>query len=204
MARCGTSQRRRRKLDTQADERRDTRPGRETWIEAGFLELADGGIDRVKVEVLARRINVTKGGFYWHFRDRADLLTSMLTRWSEGRTTAIARQTEAAGGDARARLRGLIRLYVENANPRGMAIEMAVRDWARRDQRAASAVAMVDTARLERVCGLFRDLGLNEEVASARAFLFYSFIFGQALLLPPGGEEARRRLTDACTGLLVD
>lgn len=166
--------------------------------------MAEGGIDRVKIEVLARRINVTKGGFYWHFRDRADLLTSILTRWSEGRAAAIARQAEAAGGDSRARLKGLIRLYVENANPRGMAIEMAVRDWARRDERAAAAVAMVDTARLERVCGLFRDLGLDEDAASARAFLFYAFIFGQALLLPPGGEEARRRLTESCTGLLID
>ena len=65
----------------------------EVWIEAGFAELARAGAEGVRVEVLAKNLGVTKGGFYRRFRDRAALLEAMLASWSMGRIAAIEAQT---------------------------------------------------------------------------------------------------------------
>jgi AcrR family transcriptional regulator len=177
--------------------------GAGTWIEAGLAALAKGGVEAVRVEVLAKRLGVTKGGFYWHFADRAALLTALLDTWRDGRVAAIAEQTERAGGDATERLAGLIRLYGGRASPRGLAIELAIRQWARRDAAAAAAVAAVDGARLENVGRLYRALGCDAEEAEARAVLFYAFVFGQSLLVP-GSERAAERTRAACAAMLVN
>ena len=96
-----------------------------------MAELGANGIAGVRVEVLAERMGITKGGFYRRFKDRRDLLDAMLKAWSDGRIEAIERQAEAGGSDALERLRGLIKLYTERANAQGMAIELAIRQWAR-------------------------------------------------------------------------
>src|ERR1700704_6281372 len=99
----------------------------ETWIEAGFKEIARSGVEGVRVEVLAKNLGVTKGGFYRRFRDRAALLDGMLQAWSAGRIAAIEKQTSLDGASARERLKALIALYSERMNTEGMGIELAVR-----------------------------------------------------------------------------
>src|SRR3954453_23868180 len=93
---------------------------REVWIEAGFAEIARTGVDGVRVEVLAKNLGVTKGGFYRRFSDRAALLDGMLQSWSKGRIAAIEAQTSLDGTTARERLRALIRLYSERMNTEAM------------------------------------------------------------------------------------
>src|SRR6266404_3720118 len=153
----------------------------ETWIEAGLAEIARSGVEGVRVEVLAKNLGVTKGGFYRRFRDRAALLDGMLQTWHTGRIAAIEKQTRLDGASARERLRALITLYSERMNTEGMAVELAIRQWARSDE-AAAAVASVDAARLQNVGQLYRAAGLPPEEADAQAFLFYCFVFGQSLL----------------------
>jgi AcrR family transcriptional regulator len=163
----------------------------QNWVSAGLAELAKGGVDGVRVEVLAERLGVTKGGFYRRFKDRRALLDAMLESWRDGRVTAIERQADASGESAVERLRGIFRLYSERANTQGMAIELAIRQWARTDPAAAAAAEQVDAARLKVVGSLYRKLGLSAPDADARAVLFYTFLFGQSMLYL--GETPRRR-----------
>jgi AcrR family transcriptional regulator len=176
----------------------------EVWIAAGFAELARSGVEGVRVEVLAKNLGVTKGGFYRRFRDRAALLEAMLASWSERRIAAIEAQTSLDGITARERLRALIRLYSERMNTDAMAIELAIRQWARTDEKAAAAVASVDAARLKNVGQLYRAAGLAGEEADAQAFLFYSFIFGQSLLFLEKGQRRRAQLVAKSAGKLVE
>ena len=81
----------------------------ESWIEAGLEEIARTGVEGVRVEVLAKNLGVTKGGFYRRFRDRAALLEAMLQNWSAGRIAAIEKHTSLDGATARERLKALIR-----------------------------------------------------------------------------------------------
>ncbi len=166
--------------------------GRDVWIKAGFAALAAGGIERVRVEVLAEGLGVTKGGFYRRFRDRRHLLDDMLATWSAGRIAAIEQQTRRDGESARDRLMALIRLYAERINTEAMAVELAIRQWARSDVQAAAAVAEVDTARLKNVAQLYGTAGLSAEDARARAFLLYSFVFGQSLIQLESSGPRRR------------
>jgi AcrR family transcriptional regulator len=176
----------------------------DVWIEAGFNEIARTGVEGVRVEVLAKSLGVTKGGFYRSFKDRAALLEAMLQGWSAGRIAAIEQQTALDGASARDRLRALIRLYSERINPEGMAVELAIRQWARADEAAASAVASVDAARLKNVAELYRATGLAPEAADAQAFLFYCFIFGQSLLFLEGGRRKRAQLIAKSAEKLLD
>ena len=176
----------------------------DVWVEAGFTELARAGVEGVRVEVLAKNLGVTKGGFYRRFADRSALLDVMLERWSEGRTAAIAQQTNLDGQEPRERLKAMIQLYSERLNPEGMAIELAIRQWARSDDRAAAAVTSVDAARLKHVAELYRATGLAAEEAEAQAFLFYCFIFGQSLLFVERGPRKRSQLVAKSAQKLLD
>jgi AcrR family transcriptional regulator len=176
----------------------------DAWIEAGFKEIARSGVEGVRVEVLAKHLGVTKGGFYRRFRDRAALLDGMLRIWSAGRIAAIEQQTSLDGSTARDRLRALIRLYSERMNTEGMAVELAIRQWARSDAAAATAVASVDAARLNNVGQLYRTTGLQPEQADAQAFLFYCFIFGQSLLFLERGPRKRAQLIARSAEKLLD
>lgn len=166
----------------------------ESWIEAGLKEIARTGVEGVRIEVLAKHLGVTKGGFYRRFRDRAALLEAMLQQWSQGRIAAIERHTSLDGTTARERLKALIALYSERMNTEGMAVELAIRQWARSDELAAGAVSSVDAARLKNVAQLYRATGLAAEEADAQAFLFYCFVFGQSLLFLERGQRKRAQL----------
>ena len=176
----------------------------DTWVRAGFAELARAGVEGVRVEVLAKNLGVTKGGFYRRFRDRAALLEAMLRDWSSGRIAAIEQQASLEGETARERLKGLTRLYSERMNTEGMAIELAIRQWARSDEAAAAAVASVDAARLKNVALLYRATGLSSEEADAQAFLFYCFIFGQSLLFLERSPRKRAQLIARSAEKLLD
>src|SRR3954468_11858494 len=183
--------------DPKSDAKADARTGEvrsESWIEAGLEEIARTGVEGVRVEVLAKNLGVTKGGFYRRFRDRAALLEAMLQTWSKGRIAAIEKQTSLEGASARERLRALIALYSERMNTEGMAVELAIRQWARSDETAATAVAGVDAARLQNVGQLYRAAGLGPDEADAQAILFYCFIFGQSLLFLERGPRKRAQL----------
>ncbi len=186
-----------------------TRLGRQDWVNAALNALAEGGVDAIRVEALAKRLKVTKGGFYWHFRDQADLRQALLEYWREGRMEVISRQTDrASGAAAKTILHGLLELYAGSPSDKGRAIELAIRDWARRDPEGVGAVvAAVDEFRLERVGGLFKDMGCSADDAFARAYLFYAYVFGQSLLVPEPGDASHAshghaRL--ACARFLID
>jgi len=86
---------------------------------------------------------------------------------------------------------------------RGMAVELAIRQWSRVDETAAAVVARVDAARLKNVAMLYRALGFEAEQADAHALLLYSFIFGQSLLQMEQGIRRQKDLIAACSEVLT-
>jgi AcrR family transcriptional regulator len=177
--------------------------GSQDWVAAGLETLAEGGIDGVRVEVVAQRLGVTKGGFYRRYRDRRALLDAMLETWIAGRMEAIDRQTRLGNETPDMRIRGLIRLFDARMNPQGLSIELAIRQWARSDEGAAAAVAKVDAVRLERVAALYEQLGFPKDDAEARGVILYAFIFGQGLLLQAVSPARREALFEACADALL-
>ena len=155
---------------------------RENWIESAIDVLARDGVGGLRIEVLAKRCGVTKGSFYWHFKDRQDLLTAMLEYWKEGRIRDIEKTTSVTPGGEREQLHFAIEVYGASRNRKGMAIELAVRDWARHDPQAATFVEAVDLYRLDCTRKLFVAAGLTDAEAKSRSLLLYACVFGLSLM----------------------
>lgn len=62
---------------------------RRRWAEAALQALAEGGPTSVAVEPVARRLGATKGSFYWHFRNRHELLAAALELYEREATDQV-------------------------------------------------------------------------------------------------------------------
>ncbi len=156
---------------------------RDAWIVAATDVLAEEGVAGLRVEVLAKRLKVTKGSFYWHFQDRHDLLMAVLQTWRDGRIRDIVKQTRADPGRELEQIYHVIDIYSTSRSRRGAMIELAVRDWARRDPETAAIVAEVDDIRLRCARDLFLACAVPMEEASSRCMLLYAYVFGISLMI---------------------
>ena len=155
---------------------------RAAWIQAALDTLADEGVTGIRVEVLAKRLHVTKGSFYWHFKDRQDLLAGVLETWKDGRIRDIIKQTRPEPGKEEAQIFHVIDVYSASRNKKGILIELAMREWARRDAQAAATVEEVDAWRLRCARELFLAIGLPLHEASTRSMLLYAYVFGVSMM----------------------
>lgn len=136
------------------------RTPRSHWITHGLEALATGGVDGVRVEPIATRLGVTKGGFYGYFSGRDQLLAEMLATWETEVTDQVIAVVESdSGADPRGRVRRLA-VAIDDPDQVTMRVdtEVAIREWARRDPAAAAVVTRVDaqrTAYLRELFGAF-------------------------------------------------
>jgi AcrR family transcriptional regulator len=166
-----------------------TRTPRSSWIEEGLRALAGGGPDAVRIEPLARSLGVTRGGFYWHFDDRRALLEEMLDTWERESVDEVIERVEREGGDARARLRSLSALAAASDEP--LKIDLAVRDWARRDQTVAERLRRVDNRRMAYLRSLFGAFCDDGDDVEARCLVFYSLWIGNHFIAADHGSGSR-------------
>ncbi len=169
----------------------------EDWVRAATQVLVDHGIDHVRVDVLAGELAVTRGSFYWHFRDREDLLRRVLQAWREETTVQLTRRLAVARSEPRELLADVITLpFRGRAAQRAARIELAIRAWARRDPMARQALEEADASRIGYHEALFLALGFGAAEAGHRAFLMYGYEVAESLMPGQGGaaqREERRR-----------
>jgi AcrR family transcriptional regulator len=163
------------------------------WARAALEVLAESGIDAVAVEPLARRLKVTKGSFYWHFRSRAVLLEAALSEWETSATREVIELMEAVA-DPRERLHRLFREAMPGP-PRRRAIELAVSDAASHPI-VAPALRRVVQQRIAYLGLCYQRLGFTPEAARHRAVLTYSVYAGALRLIreAPGCFPAGKHL----------
>jgi AcrR family transcriptional regulator len=166
-----------------------TRTPRSSWIDEGLRALAAGGPDAVRIEPLAKALGVTKGGFYWHFDDRRALLEEMLDTWERVSVDEVIERIEAEGGDARARLRMLS--AIAGSSDEVLRIDLAVRDWSRRDKRVAKRLRRVDNRRMDYMRSLFAAFCPDEDDVEARCMVFYSLWIGSHFIAADHGARSR-------------
>jgi AcrR family transcriptional regulator len=177
-----------------------TQLGRSDWILAAAVALGESGVEGVRVEPLARRLGVTKGSFYWHFRDRQDLLDALLATWEDRNTFAIIDRVEAGGGGAEERLWRLFEIVIRQGSG---ASEEAIRTWARSDPKTAAVLRRVDGRRLEYLEGLFAQMGFSAQEADARSRLVYCALIGEWAMNMQSGVERRLDLAALSHRMLI-
>jgi AcrR family transcriptional regulator len=170
-----------------------TRTPRSSWIDEGLRALAAGGPDAVRIEPLAQALGVTKGGFYWHFDDRRALLEEMLDTWERVMVDEVIERVESEregeGGDARAKLRRLFALAASSDEL--LAIDLAVRDWSRREQTVAERLRRVDNRRMDYMRSLFAAFCPDEEDVETRCMLAFSLWIGNHFIAADHGARSR-------------
>ncbi|MFF8846298.1 TetR/AcrR family transcriptional regulator [Streptomyces sp. NPDC015127] len=156
------------------------RTPRARWIEAGLEALAQGGPDAVRVETLAARLGVTKGGFYGYFDGRPALLAEMLDEWERRCTREVLAQVGAEGGDAAEMIRRVGELTFSEDFHR---IDLAVRAWARHDEAVAARLRRIDNERMDFLRTMFGTFLTDPDEIEARSILAFGLAIGRHFIV---------------------
>lgn len=173
----------------------------DVWVDTARRALIEEGIASVRVDRLAQRLGVTRGGFYHHFRDRDKLLDALLRLWvrdcrflpndTPGTTPAQAVQWYD---------RVIVRLIEEDGYDHDF--DMAVREWSRSDKRVAWAVERSDRERLSLMEKFFAALGYSQTEAVIRARVFYFHQIGYYAIGIKETISERKRMVSIYTDIL--
>lgn len=144
------------------------------WIDAAWNLMADKGVTGVKVEVLARQLKVSKGSFYWHFKNRKELLEAVLSRWENETTWLIEESEKAATPESQIiKLFSLTEAMCNLPDP-----EAAIFIWAYKDVAVQKRVRAVEVQRVNHLTKLLKNFGFDEIEARQRARIGYFALMG--------------------------
>jgi AcrR family transcriptional regulator len=143
---------------------------------------------------------VTKGGFYGHFADRGALLAEMLDCWERRSTDDVLEHVELKAGDVRARLR---RAGALTFSSELLPVDLAVRAWARSDERVAERLRRVDNRRLAYLRLLFGAICADEDEVEARSVLAFSLVIGHHFMAADHGARSHAEALDLAARWLL-
>ncbi|WP_323123685.1 TetR/AcrR family transcriptional regulator [Burkholderia alba] len=178
---------------------------KEDWIAAATELLIGKSADEIRVESLAKQLRITTGSFYYHFKDRGDLLAQVLESWRESATAQIIRQLELAHAAPRQIVEDMLALpFHGHAARRASMIELSVRVWGRQDEAAQRVISDVDAQRLAYAEQCFRALGCSSAESKGRAFSLYGYLISQSMLWHIGDTKQKKDLLAHTRKLLLD
>jgi AcrR family transcriptional regulator len=160
-------------------------------------------VSGVKVDRLARRLHVTRGSFYWHFKNHAQLLRALLKYWEDTNTAPFVLVASARSGVSAAEKFRLINEIWVQEKDYSAAFDTAVRDWARISSEAAACVRRTDAARIEILHAVFKELGYDEPEALVRARITYFHQVGYYALAFKEDAQYRRALVPVYIQVLM-
>jgi len=152
-----------------------SRLSREEWLTRALEILAEKHNALLNIDALVKRMGVTKGSFYWHFKDRDDFLSQLLDYWVYEFNEKVPKELNKAVGDqdAKTRLRFLLTYLVEHDCSR---YDMVVRSWAAQDPKVGKVLIKIDKLRFKFVQTLFNEMGFSETDARIRARIFVTYM----------------------------
>lgn len=177
-----------------------TRTPRSSWIDAGLRALAAAGPDGVRIEVIAQELGVTRGGFYWYFGGRQAFLNEMLDAWERRSTDEVLERVEREGGDARNKVRRAGGLTFSREL---LPIDLAVRDWARRDPSVAERLRRVDNRRMQYLRDLIATFCSDSDDVEARGMLAFALAIGHHFIAAEHGQRSRQQVLELATNHLL-
>ncbi len=160
------------------------------WLDMALEVLETDGVTGVRIEILAKRLEISKSGFYWHFKNRDHLLKDMLDYWSHELTEVVTENPQLLTLKPKGRLIKTAEMILEHDLTR---YEIPIRQWALQDAVAARAVRKVNRLRLDFIGGAFSELGFTGDDLDMRTMLFTCYHTWEA---PMFREISRKRRRD--------
>jgi AcrR family transcriptional regulator len=168
----------------------------ESWLDAAFDLLVREGVSGVKISTLCDELGVTKGSFYWHFDDIGALMEAMADYWCGTQNDAVRGLAAIESIPVEQRFEMMAQLLIDERN---WSVEIAVREWARSDERVAEAVRQLDQRIFDIIQEALLELNFDAEGARLRAgALVYAgigFVHGRGSLPTPTSAELRKIFT---------
>lgn len=147
------------------------RGSREGWLDAGYQALIEGGVDAVKIQPLAKNLNLSRTSFYWFFTDREALLTALIDGWEERTTAPLISATQEYAESAAEAMLNVLACFLSGAFD--ARLEFALRSWALQDANLAARSRSVDETRLTALRNMLTGWGYPADVADIRARTIY-------------------------------
>ena len=169
------------------------RVSKRDWLQAALKVLQTGGIEAVRVERLAAELEVNKSGFYYHFRDRADLHSALLDYWLELDAAPIAHGYDDPDVGPGEMLRTIAKVVDRDDLSR---YDSAIRQWARQDPRVRRVWQKEMNRRLEIVRGLFAAIGFTGDDLEMRTRVFVAYHLVERDLFSDLSKNERIKLRD--------
>ena len=155
------------------------RLSKEAWIDHGLHVLGRDGPGGLKVGSMAAELNVSRGSFYWHFRDVAYFEAQVLHQWETVTTDTVVRALEA--DQRKDRLEQLIfRAFTSRRD-----LDRAIRTWATSSPSVAVVAANADDRRIAYIAQMLTDAGVASARAGERARFLYWAYLGHAMVADP-------------------
>ena len=183
-----------------ADSSRRRGVSKAEWLEAALEMLAERGIGGVTVEALARQLGIAKSGFYWHFRDRQELLEAVLDYWMHELTEVVSKNPEIIALPPIKRLERISEMIVDYDLA---GYDLPVRQWALSDPLAARGVRRVNRLRLDFLRQTFAELGFEGDDLEMRTMLFVCYHSMEQWVFKGLSRKRRRALIQQRVALLT-
>jgi AcrR family transcriptional regulator len=173
---------------------------RDEWLERALDVVSRGGGAKLRIDNLVKKIGVTKGSFYWHFKNRDDFVRSLINYWHERYTLTVSDYLDDYEGSAKEKLRKLMEMvFVEQLTRH----DLAIRSWAIAEPKLRVLVKRTDDHRLNYLRMLFRGIGFNKDGADLRARVFLGEAAWEAALFETMTRPQREKKAMAFFDLLV-
>lgn len=148
------------------------RGSREGWLAAAREAFVESGLEAVKIQPLASRLNLSRTSFYWFFKDRAALLEALLQDWEATNTDSLVTAAGAYAETISEAALNLIGIFLDDG-PFEAGFDLAMRGWAHQSDAVAARVNAADAVRLEAIRQMFIRFGFAPDEADARARTVY-------------------------------
>lgn len=144
------------------------------WQQAALDALSEGGLQNIAIEMLAKRLGVTKGSFYWHFDSRDALIQAALELWESQEQVQVFGKLDALP-DAQARLVALVSLVAHEIKAHKIYSELLK---AIDHPLVKPLLERVSKRRIDYLTASFRQAGMPRKLALNRARLTYASYVG--------------------------
>jgi AcrR family transcriptional regulator len=161
------------------------------WLEAGLQALSEGGTAALSIEALAKSLGTAKAGFYWHFKNRDELLRQLLDHWTDEITEVVTSNPDLLALKPKSQLIMAAEMIVDYDLTR---YEIAIRQWALQDAEAARAVRKANRLRLEFTRNALSKLGFKGDDLEVRTMLFVCYQSWESPMFREISRKRRREL----------
>ncbi len=170
--------------------KQDTTETEQLWLDAAYDLLVESGVDAVKVLPMAKKLNLSRSGFYWHFEDREAVLQKLLKRWQEQNTGNLVARTESYADTITEAMFNLFDCWI-TPELFDTKLDFAVRNWSHSDPSMRQIINQADQTRINAIRDMFMRFGFEGADADIRAHTVYFTQIGYISMMVREGKDER-------------